>query len=213
MRLSLALTLVLLVVAASPAAGERPRPLITEVADARGCQTVGDPTNQDVQEVCVTLQVTRSRFPTGDETTDLFFSLTKNFVEVSGFPGLPFPIDNQCFVMDRDGSRAILTFPCNSLEAPQLSVVWGATDDFRSRSFSIKVVREKTVEGFVKTRVTEREQELSAVAEGVVVGPVTINIGATSEGGELGEALLVVRKRVDQIRLFEEEPDSPDPVE
>jgi hypothetical protein len=248
MRLSLALSLVLLFVSASPATAERPRRVISEEAFAMECRTTtislpsipsipsdptipsdpgnpSDPSNPTsepaVKRVCATVQVVRSRFSDGIEDTMMFFSLTENDVEIPVFASSFFPIDSQYFVMDRDGTRAILSLPspaegpsgATAEGPPAATVVWDATDDFSSRSFSTEVVREKTEEGFIKSRLTEREQQLSANAEGVVVPvtdadgvvrSVTFNTGAPAEGTDFASATLIIRKTISRTRLLEE---------
>jgi hypothetical protein len=222
MRLPLALALVLLFVAASPSAAERPRRLLSEEAFAQECRT-----GEDTVRHCITVQAVRSRLSDGGDQTTLFVSVRKfdpamgeegegEGVEISGFPTLPFVIDSYHFVMDRDGTRAILNFRLPPPEGqlaesqPGITVTWNATDDFSSRKFSTVVVKEKTDEGFTKSRQIEREQERSATAEGVI-GP--LSNGVPQLPINIASALLDVTKTIQRTQLLEEEPDFPDVAE
>ncbi len=221
MRLGLALSLVLLFISASSAAAERPSRLLSEDASARECRM--DPNT--LTPLCLTVQVLRSRLSDGLEQTTLFFSATENGVEIPVFPTSFFPIDSQHFVMDRYGTRAILSFRLPPAEGqleesqPDITVIWNSTDDFSSRKFSTEVIKEKTEEGVTKSRIIEREQELSANAEGMV-GPLpvpnadgtprflTFNTATPAEGDDFASALLIIGKTITRTRLLEEEPDS-----
>jgi hypothetical protein len=220
MRLQLALALVLLFVAASPSAAERPRRLLSEEAFAQECRT-----GEDTVRRCITVQVVRSRLSDGGDQTTLFVSVTKfdpamgeegEEVEISGFPTGSFVIDSYHFVMDRDGTRAILNFRLPPPEGqlaesqPGITVTWNATDDFSSRKFSTVVVKEKTDEGFTKSRQIEREHERSATAEGVI-GPLLD--GVPQLPINIASALLDVTKTIQRTQLLEEEPDFPDVAE
>lgn len=186
MRKHLALSVVILVVLATPAMAERPFRVVTEDAYATQCRF----------GVCATVQVTRSTFSNGNVETSLFFSATDEFGEtIPVFPQSFFQIDSADFVMDPLGLSA-------TLKHGEVSVAWRATDDFASISFSTNFVREKTENGFTWSRLTEEEQQLSADAEGVVVVRlIPFDTGHVPESEGFGSASLTLRTTVSRTRL------------
>jgi hypothetical protein len=236
MRLPLVLSLVLLLLAVSSAAAERPFRIHSEDAFATQCKMVSVPSEpgvpndpsvpgvpsdptvpsqasvpsvQEQKQLCATVQVSRTRYSDDIEETILFFSAyyvgpDNERSEIPVFSNPFFQIEREHFVVDRFGTRAILNFPAG-VDHPGALVTWGATDDFSSASFSTNITKEKTAEGFIKSRVTEREREFSADAEGVV-WPVIFATGNTEAAGngDSGSAFLTIRTTVSRTRLLEE---------
>jgi hypothetical protein len=140
------------------------------------------------------VQVTRSTFSDGNVQTTLFVSAEDELgVPVPVFPQPFTQIDSAHFIMDPLGLSARLQFQ-------EVSVAWGATDDFASLSASTRFVREKTEQGFTWSRLTEREQQLSAVAEGVA-GSVPVDTGGVPENEGFGSASLTIRTTISRSRL------------
>ena len=180
----LTLSVLILLALATPATAERPFRVVTEDAYATQCQS----------GVCTTVQVTRSTFSDGNVETTLFFSAEDEFgVPIPVFAQPFVPIDSGHFVMDPLGLGATLKYQ-------EVSVAWGATDDFASLSSSTRFVREKTEQGFTWSRLTEREQQLSAVAEGVA-GSVPFDTGHIPESEGFGSASLTIRTTISRSRL------------
>jgi hypothetical protein len=187
MRKHFALSVVILLVCATSATAERPFRVVTEDAYATQCRS----------GVCATVQVTRSTFSNGNVETSLFLSVADEFGEPIPVAPQPFiEIDSAHFVVDPLGLSATLNYK-------EVSVAWAATDDFASISFSTNFVREKTETGFTWSRLTEREQQLSAAVEGVV-GPVPFDTGHVPESEGFGSAFLTLRTTVSRTRLEED---------
>ncbi len=186
MRKRLALSLIILLVLAAPATAERPFRVVTEDAFATQCRS----------GACATVQVTRSTFSNGNVETLLLVSATDEFGQsISAFPLPSFQIDSSHFVMDPLGLSA-------TLKHEGVSVAWGATDDFASIASSTNFVREKTEDGFTWSRLTEREQQLSANAEGVVgIGLVPFDPAQVPQTEGFGSAFLTRRTTVSRTRL------------
>ncbi len=185
MRRPLALSVVILLVLATPATAERPFRVVTEDASATQCRL----------GACATVQVTRSTFSNGIVETLLLVTADRGDESIPVFPQTFFQIDSAHFVMDPLGLSA-------SLNYKGISVAWAATDDFASFSYSTNFVREKTEDGFTWSRLTEQEQQLSANAEGVVIVDIRpFDTGHVSESDGFGSASLIIRTTVSKTRL------------
>ncbi|MGH7310578.1 MAG: hypothetical protein ACREK6_18000 [Candidatus Rokuibacteriota bacterium] len=190
MRTGLALSVVTLLALVTPAAAERPFRVVTEDARATQCRA----------DVCATVQVTRSTFSNGNVETILFLSADRGGASIPVFPQTSFQIDSTHFVLDPVGLSATLNYK-------GVTVAWAATDDFASISFSTSFVREKTEDGFTWSRLSEREQQLSANAEGVVLidivpfATIPLDTGRVPEGEGFGSGFLTLRTTVSKTRL------------
>jgi hypothetical protein len=184
MRTGLALAVVTLLALVTPATAERPFRVVTEDARAMQCRA----------DVCATVQVTRSTFSNGNVETILLLTADRSGASIPVFPLTSFPIDSSHFVMDPVGLSATLNYK-------GVTVAWAATDDFASLSFSTNFVREKTADGFIWSRLTEREQLLSANAEGVVLVDIIPFDTSVPEGEGFGSGSLTIRTTVSKTRL------------
>ncbi|HET9489377.1 MAG TPA: hypothetical protein VFR64_06460 [Methylomirabilota bacterium] len=180
----LTLSVLVVLALAAPATAERPFRVVTEDAYATQCRS----------GVCATVQVTRSTFSDGNVETTLFFSAEDELgVPIPVFPQPFVQIESAHFAMDPLGLRATLNYH-------EISVAWGATDDFASLSSSTRFVREKTENGFTWSRLSEREQQLSAAVEGVA-GSVPFDTGRIPESEGFGSASLTRRTTISRTRL------------
>ncbi|HSF04480.1 MAG TPA: hypothetical protein VLG10_01695 [Methylomirabilota bacterium] len=138
--------------------------------------------------ICATLQVTRSRYSHGAVSTLLFFSAYDergNPIPIPGFPSGFTGIASEHFVMSPQGTQATLNYS-------GVSVTWEANG----------VVRKKTEDGTgsARSRVSEREQQLSAAVKGAV-GPIVFNPAAPRRPGDFGSAFLTLRKTMSRTRV------------
>lgn len=186
MRKGLVLSVLILLVLAAPVTAQQRLRVVTEDAFARQCRS----------GTCATVQVTRSTFSNGNVETILLVTAEDELgVPIPVLPQPFVQIDSAHFVMDPLGLSATLKYK-------ELSVAWRATDDFASISFSTNFVREKTADGFIWSRLTEQEQQLSADAEGdVVTGLVRLDTGNVLESEGFGSASLTRRNTTSKTRL------------
>jgi hypothetical protein len=136
--------------------------------------------------VCATLQVTRSRFSHGAVSTLLFFSAYDaqgRPVQIPGFPSGFTGIASEHFVMSREGTRATLTYS-------GVSVTWQANGRPRKRAEN----------GSARSRVSEREQQVSANVTGAV-GPIVFGPAGPGRPGDYASAFLTVRQTVSRTRV------------
>lgn len=167
---ALLILLGLLLAHAGPATAEPPFHVDTEDAYATQCRA----------GICATLQVTRSRFSYGAVSTLLFFSAYDERgapISIPGFPSGFTAIASEHFVMSPQGTQATLNYS-------GVSVKWEA------------IGRKKTEDsGSARSRVSEREQQVSAAVTGTV-GPIVFAPAAPRAAGDFGSAFLTLRKTV-----------------
>lgn len=160
-------------VGSSQAVAGPPFRVLTEDASALQCR----------DENCITVQVTRSTFSNGHIETTLVVSRFDLFGNVLG--GFFRQIDNDAFAMEAHGRRA-------TLEAPDATVSWRATDEYLAVSENAeRVIDNRGFEFSVSHRTVERGEQRSATAIGVVDG-VQINIEQALPAG--GSASLVLSR-------------------
>jgi hypothetical protein len=118
--------------------------VITEDASAIQC----------VDEVCTTVQVSRSTFSTGEVDTVLFVSAYDPFGEPI-IPGAFTQIESSAFIIDQRGTHA-------TLNHPTAVVTWEVTGDYTEESeLTTKVVdkRPSALQGPRAFRIRERSIE------------------------------------------------------
>lgn len=167
--LAAATAIVFLAVVSAPALAAPPFRVLTEDASVLQCD----------DGRCITVQVTRSTFSNGHIETILVVSMFDLFGNVLG--GFSRQIDNGAFAMEAHGRRA-------TLDSPDATVTWRATDEFLSVSESTeRVIDNRGFEFSFSHRITERGEQHSATAFGIVDG-VTISIERALPAG--GSAFL-----------------------
>lgn len=136
--------------------------------------------------VCATLQVTRSRFSHGAVSTLLFFSAYDQrgrAIQIPGFPSGFTGIASEQFVVSPQGTRATLNYA-------GVSVTWRANAK----------VRKRIDNGPSRSRVSEREQQVSADVRGAV-GPIVFDPAAPRQPRDFGSAFLTMRQTVSRTRV------------